>query len=301
MQGDSSSFLIGIDGGGSACRAALSKGDGTRRHEVTLGAANVSTDFAGAVGVIRQALSQLCGLAGIEVAALAGARAHVGLAGVMNAEIAARVAAELPMRRLVVSDDRPTAVAGALGNGAGAVAAIGTGSFLARRSDGGLQLAGGWGYALGDQASGGWLGKRLLKEILLAVDGFAEWTDLARAIFDEFDCDPSAIVAFSLSARPGDFARLAPRLAVSSDPLAKALMQSGADYINRGLRAMGWNPGERICVMGGLGPSYLRYLPEEMQAASQDPKGSSLDGALQLAAQIDEAQNDEAQNDEAQP
>jgi hypothetical protein len=43
---------------------------------------------------------------------------------------------------------------GALGPGDGTVAAIGTGSFFGRRSGGAYRYLGGWGYQLGDEASG---------------------------------------------------------------------------------------------------------------------------------------------------
>lgn len=289
MSRESLPLLIGVDGGGSSCRAALRLGSEGARHEVTLGAANVSTSFDEAMATIRAALSELCGKAGLAEAALTGARAHLGLAGVMNEEIAGRVAAALPFACVRVTDDRPTTIAGALGAADGSVAAIGTGSFLGRQEDGRQMLAGGWGFVIGDQASGAWLGRRLLEEVMLCIDGFAAETDLVRAVMAAHGQDPSQIVAFSLSARPRDFARFGREIdaaAAAGDPLACALMEEGAGYIVRGLASLGWRKGEPLCLMGGLGPEYTSFLPPVMQESVVPPKGSALDGALALAALI---------------
>ncbi|PCH66038.1 MAG: ATPase, partial [Rhodobacteraceae bacterium] len=67
---------------------------------------------------------------------------------------------------------------------------------------------------------------------------------------------------------------------------AQELMQSGADYIAKALRALGWKPGEVLCLTGGVGPQYQAYLPTEMATCVTAPLGSGLDGALALAAQI---------------
>lgn len=280
------SMLIGLDGGGTSCRAALLLGG--VRHEVTRGPANVSTDFDAALVTIRDALDGLAAKAGLGPAALAGASAHLGLAGVMSPAIAARVAAALPLPGAVVTDDRPTTIAGALGDADGAVAAIGTGSFLGRQAGGRVSGIGGWGFYIGDQAAGAWLMRRCLEEVMLAVDGIAAETDLTRRILAEHGHDPGQIVLFSLSARPADYARMAREVvaaAEAGDPLGTRLMTEGADYIRAGLCVLGWRPGETLCLAGGLGPAYARWLGEPVVTA----KGSALDGALLLAARAAEA------------
>lgn len=291
MSGESLPILIGIDGGGSGCRAALVHGAGRQRHEVALGAANVSTDFDGAVAVIRKALDLLAEAAGQPVAALADAPAHLGLAGMLNDATASRVVKALGLTRARVTVDRETTLAGALGGGDGAIAAIGTGSFLGRQSGGRQFLAGGWGFRLGDQASGAWLGRRLLEEVLLAEDGFAGKTDLSRAVLAGFGGAPDAIVRFALTAPPSGFAahaRAIVAVAETGDKLARRLMLEGARYLEHGLTALGWRAGEPLCLTGGVGPTYADYLPEPMRAAVTRPLGSALDGALILAQAIAE-------------
>jgi glucosamine kinase len=276
-------FLIGIDGGGTSCRATLLAGPDKARYDVVLGPANVSTDFDAALATINAALAQLAERAGLRMADLSTATAHLGLAGVMSPAIATRVAAHLPFAHVSVTDDRPTTIAGALGEADGALAAIGTGSFIGRQVAGKIHGVGGWGFYIGDQASGAWLLRRCLEEVMLAVDGFAPHTDLSRAILKEHGDDPGQIVMFSLNSQPSDYARLARDVvaaAEAGDPLGARLMQEGAAYIRRALEVVGWKPSEALCLTGGLGPAYASWLERPTVTA----KGTALDGALALAA-----------------
>ena len=269
-------ILIGIDGGGSSCRFALVAGG--RRHEIVLGPANVHSDREGALGRIREGLAQLAEIAG----EIGGARLHAGLAGVLTAEDAREVAAALPVARARVTDDRPTTMRGALGPGDGTVAAIGTGSFFGRQAGGGQRFMGGWGYQLGDEASGAWLGRRLLSATLHAADGLRPASAMTEALLERLG-GAAGIVGFAKEARPADMAALAARLLEArEDPVATELLREGADWVLRVIRALGWTPGEPLCLLGGVGPHYAPLLGVPVTAA----QGSALDGALALAAEI---------------
>jgi glucosamine kinase len=192
------------------------------------------------------------------------------------------VAASLPVARARVTDDRPTTMRGALGPGDGTVAAIGTGSFFGRQAGGAQRFVGGWGYQLGDEASGAWLGRRLLAATLHAADGLAPASPLTAAVSHRFG-GPAGILAFAKEARPADMAALAAQLMGDrGDPVAAGLLREGADWVLRAIRALGWQEGERLCLLGGLGPYYAPLLRAPVAA----PQGSALDGALSLAAEI---------------
>lgn len=276
-------LIIGIDGGGTSCRAALLFAG--RRIEMRGGPANAMR-FDEAMATIAGLLSGLATQAGLPPGALAAARAHVGLAGVMTPDMAARVASALPMRDVTVTDDQPTTIAGALGAGTGAVAAIGTGSFVGRQSGAGIRVLGGWGLPIGDQASGARLGRRLLEEVMLAIDGLRPHSGLTRAVLADHGGTGAGIVFFSATATAADFATLAPRIvaaAEAGDAVAAALMAEGAGYIAACLTALGHAAGESLCLMGGVGPAYARWLPPDMASGLRAPQGSALDGALILA------------------
>lgn len=287
MSKSSDMGLVGIDGGGTSCRVALELRG--QRTEVVLGGANVTTDFYGATKLIREGLDAVAAKAGLSDNELWACPAYLGLAGVIDEAGAEAVAKELPLKAAVIEDDRRATVVGALGDADGTVAGIGTGSFLARRSGASLRLVGGWGLRLGDEASGAWLGRGLLASVLDVVDGLQDGTSLTDDIFRQFGHAPSKIVALSKSAEPAEFADFAPLIieaAKAGDLIGRKLMSDGVDYLVRTMVRLGRHDQERLCLIGGVAPHYLDYLPESFARSVVPAKGSALDGALHLAADI---------------
>lgn len=278
--------LIGIDGGATHCRfALLHKGQRYDRH---LRGANASSDFQGALEVLREGLLELAQSAEISAQEIRQTAAFIGLAGVVDDAIANAIAQALPLDRVMVEDDRRTALVGALGGAEGCVLGLGTGSFIGRRAEERDQLVGGWGLVLGDEASGAYLGRHLLRLVLETHDGLRAETPLTRAVLASHG-PPPAIVVFAATATPRDFAALAPRIVAAArdgDAIALTLMQDGAAYVARALAALGWRAGEQICPLGGLAPHYAPFLSPEIAADLYAPKGTALDGALHLAAEI---------------
>ena len=285
MSDANTEILIGVDGGGTACRFALSHAGGRVEHRA--GPANVYSDFRAALATLTSGLEALAAKSGL--ADLTGARLYLGLAGVTGPEMAAKVAAALPYPNIVVDDDRRSAVTGALGPRDGAVIGIGTGSFLARKSGGRVVLMGGWGFALGDEASGAWLGRRLLQYVLHVADGLAPETALSTAALRRHGGTPAGVVEFAREASPARYGALAPEIVVAAeagDGAATAIMTEGAGYILRGLDRLGWRPGETLCPLGGIAAHYAAFLPSDVAGAFSQPEGSALDGALALAAEV---------------
>ncbi|WP_089269309.1 BadF/BadG/BcrA/BcrD ATPase family protein [Puniceibacterium sediminis] len=281
-----SGACLAVDGGGTRCRFAL-MWDG-HRHELLGPGANVSTDFTQSLEVLRNGFASLAADAGMTCDALYSVPTYLGLAGVIDAATAARVAAALPFATLRVEEDRPAALTGALEAGFGCVAAVGTGSFLGRADAGGVRFIGGHGMVLGDEASGAWLGRSVLIRSLHAIDGIAPDSELCAGLRERLG-GAVGLINFARSATPGQFAAFAPEVvaaADSGDAVARELMAEGGGYLARCLCALGWQEGERLCLMGGLGPSYARWLTPGMQAALMPPVGSALDGALTLAARL---------------
>ncbi|MGP6086714.1 BadF/BadG/BcrA/BcrD ATPase family protein [Antarctobacter jejuensis] len=279
-------FLIAVDGGGSGCRALVADGKGHVLGRGKSGPANVTTDVTQAARNVRQAIEGACAEAEVGPTDCIGA--HLGLAGALTPALQAQVAEAVGLPRATVSDDLDTMLAGALGGADGVLAAIGTGSVLAAHRRGKVRRVGGWGLQVSDQASGAWLGRALLEQVLLSHDGLSPHSDLTRTLGDEMG-GALGIVGFAATARPADYAALAPRIvAASGDATATALMARGADYLLRGIEALDWQPGEALCLSGGLGPAYAALLPERMRAAMVSPKGTALDGALLLAQRLRE-------------
>ncbi|MBP0482161.1 BadF/BadG/BcrA/BcrD ATPase family protein [Sagittula salina] len=279
-------YLIGMDGGGTGCRVAIARADGPVLATTQGGPANATTDLAATVANLRAALDMAAEAANLTLEALRDAPAHAGLAGVISDTIGQRVAEGLPLTRLTVTEDRDIMVAGALGPRDGALAAIGTGSFVAAQGPQGIRSVGGWGFLLSDEASGAWLGRELLRHALRVADGVSPPTPFVAQTLDQRG-GAAGIVTFATSARAHDFATLAPGIVAAAragDATATGLMTAGAGWITQGLRALDHRDGAPLCLTGGVGPLYAEWLPAPLTAGLTEPQGSALDGALRLAA-----------------
>jgi glucosamine kinase len=256
----------------------LGRGDGGR--------ANATSDLTLAVHSITEAVNAAAQQAGIPTDKLTKATAHIGIAGVLTAQDSDRVAAALPYQHITVTDDRPTAVMGALGGATGGLLSVGTGTIAALKTPDAMKFVGGWGFQVSDQGSGAWLGRATLERVLQCNDNLYDHSGLTRSLLAKFDNDPNAIAAFAASARAGDFATFAPEVvahAHDGDPWGQSIMQSGADHLTSALVALGLKPGQRLCITGGVGPHYRQFLPDGYLAGYADAQGTSLDGAFALA------------------
>ena len=222
--------VIAVDGGGTRCRVVLDGPDG--RFLVERGAANVASDFNAATREIEAGLAALAEQTGKSLAEIRDLPIYLGLAGLTGQEdLAARVIARLQLRRARVTDDRPTALRGALGKRDGVIAHLGTGSLFALQRQGNMRLSGGWGARLGDQASAFWVARSALSATLEAEDRLIEATDLTRALMERFG-SAGGIVAHAAQATPaqiGDLAPLVTEAAASGDPVGLRILNAGAD------------------------------------------------------------------------
>ncbi|MCI2397776.1 BadF/BadG/BcrA/BcrD ATPase family protein [Aliiroseovarius subalbicans] len=285
---DSNTYdAIGVDGGGTSCRIAVVLGGA--RASLKTGRANVNSDFSGAVETICAGVNSLADQLEVAPRTLFALPAYLGLAGVLDDAVAARVAKALPFDTAQVDEDPIPTLTGALDGADGAVAGIGTGSFLARRIGDETRLIGGHGFRVGDEASGAWLGRGALIRTLHVVDGLYPATPLTDAILDQLGGSAAGIVAFATRATPEDFGTFAPRVVAAAnegDAAGLDLMERGARYIEDGLRAVGWTPDTPLCLTGGVGPHYAPFLGDDTRAAVVPPKGSGLDGAVMLAQRL---------------
>ena len=196
-------LFLGIDGGGTGCRAAVADASGRVLARAEAGPANIfsNRDLAlhNILAAAGDALAQATG-GGADLSAL---RAGLGLAGANASGASDWLAAHLPFAESRIETDALTTAKGALGRDDGIVAALGTGSVFAIQQAGRVRQIGGWGFWLGDEGSGAVLGRSLLARALRARDGVHAMTPLLQAVLDHFQT-PDRLVAFSLAAKPAD-------------------------------------------------------------------------------------------------
>lgn len=278
---------LAVDGGGTRCRLALRAPSG-QMHVTETGSANVTTDLVAATQEILRGLDALAQISGLAVKEIAALPAYLGLAGITGEEMAMRLAAALPFAHTRIEDDRPAALRGVLGARDGMVAHCGTGSFIATQFAGQMRFVGGWGAVLGDEASAQWVGRQALARSLDVVDELTEASALSHHVLTTLG-GGAGVVRFAATATPAAFGRFAPdvtRLADEGCAMSRAILQQAASHIATTLSILGWQDGLRICLTGGIGPSYAPYLPAAMMTALRDPEGQPLDGAIALAEEF---------------
>lgn len=267
---------LGLDGGGSGCRAAVADADGRILGQASGGPANILSDPEGARANILAACAGAMAAAGVGVVAAAG----MGLAGANAAGTVDRLRAALPFARLRIETDAVTAALGALGPRDGIVAAIGTGSVFARRIGDDLHQIGGRGLVLGDEGSGAWMGRAALAAALRAEDGFAPLTPFLAGLIADHG-DSLGVIAFARRAAPADFAALAPRILGAEDPAARAIVMAATAEVAAAIDVLQAGRGLPVVFLGGLGPAFRDRLAGRWPLA--EPVGTALDGALMLA------------------
>jgi glucosamine kinase len=279
-------FVIGIDGGGTSCRAAFAGRDGRVRGRGKSGAANIRTDLTGARASIVEAARLAIIEAGEDPAMINKTPAVLGLAGSNVGTYRQQLEAILPFSRNLVVSDALIALEGAVGTGDGAIAILGTGTAFMVRKDGQSRAVGGWGFLVGDQGSGARIGRDLLEETLLAFDGIAEASDLSRALLGVFRNEPSDVVEFTASAKPGDFGGFAPMVfehAAKGDAVAKKIIDRAVKHIEASLHVLDMRPGDPLCLLGGLAQLYAPLLSPSVQSVLKPPAQDALGGAVAMA------------------
>lgn len=266
---------LGIDGGGTGCRAAVADATGRVLGRGEGGPANIATDPEGAAANILAAASMALDGVGMPGEVHAG----LGLAGANLPSAVDALRARLPFARARIATDAVTAAKGALGPQDGIVAALGTGSVFAVQRGGVIRQFGGRGFILGDEGSGAVLGRSLIARALRADDGFEAMTPLLQALLDEHG-GAEGLLAYGLAARPADFAALAPRVTAGGDPAAEAILSAAVAEVAEMVDALQLG-GLPVVFLGGLGPVYAGRLAGRWEIRA--PQGTGLDGALRLA------------------
>jgi glucosamine kinase len=282
--------FLGIDGGGTSCRARLADAAGTVLGTGAAGPANIRLGLEAAFGAVREAVRQCLAEAGLAArdTAMVACLAMAGASEPAEAA-AARRYRHHPFRRMLVTTDAHAACVGAHRGRDGGVVIVGTGSIGWAIRGGEHYRVGGWGFPVSDEGSGAWLGCEAVRGALEALDGRAQWTGLRRHVSDRFGGDPHAMVRWMASARPRDYAALAPLVvehAALSDPAARTLMQAAAAHIDALAACLAAHGAARLALAGGLAASIEPWLAPATRARLVEPAGDALDGALQLAQEL---------------
>jgi N-acetylglucosamine kinase-like BadF-type ATPase len=224
-------------------------------------------------------------------------QAAVGAAGAGRAQEQAELAAALRdagvARRVRVLGDGEVALTMTFAHGPGVVVTAGTGSIAYARDPGGaVHRAGGYGWQLGDEGGGYWLGRSALDAAARAQDGRGERsTLLARLLgalgLQHFD----DLVRWTATATPAQVASLAPHVlnaaregeVVAQRAVADAAQELVALVVALATHFEGHAP-IPVAITGGL------LLPQSpLTAAFREQLAAGLPRARLVPARIDPA------------
>ncbi len=278
-------FLIGVDGGGTGTRARVQDRAGHTLGAGTAGPSGLSQGIDQAWRHVQQAVAGAFADAGLDLPPLAQCGLALALAGAeRSSNRESFLAANPGYATCLLENDAFGALRGAFAGAPGRVVAAGTGSVgTARWPDGQLRLIGGWGFPIGDEGSGAWLGVHAVQHAQAAYDGRVQPGPLARAVWAQCGQTPSALLDWSLSSGQSAYAGLAPLLfdLAAQDPQAEALLQAAAEELARLADAL-QPPGGRLplVVYGSIGARLQARLPAALRAQCQPALGDAVDGAL---------------------
>ncbi len=282
-------LILAIDGGGTKTRAVLTQSDGRVLAQVTGGFSNLTSDFEGSLQNIEAVISAVYEAAGVPLEARMNDVAIIGSAGANVGEVADRLAAMMPFTAVRVMSDREITVAGILADVDGTLAQVGTGSFFASCYKGQLKQVGGWGLQLGDDCSGAWLGRELLRLILRVHDGLVGKTDLLTWTLAKFDNNPSDIVLFGKTAKPQHYGEFAPIIFdayEAGDRGAAMIIDHAVRDLETILRSIGAIQTGKIYLNGSVGKRYAPHLSEDFRHLVLPSAGDGLLGAVSLGREL---------------
>lgn len=280
-------IFLGIDGGGSGTRVRLVDEAGQVLGRGEAGPSGLSQGIEQAWEHIRMAIGRAFAQAGLALPPLSDCALGLGLAGAHSPAQCDRFMALAPAyARVALDTDAGTALRGAHGGAPGSIVAAGTGSVgEALRRDGRRVSVGGWGFGIGDEGSGGWLGLAAMRIAHRALDGRAAAGPLARAVWGIAGGQRDALLDWSRHAGQHGFARLAPLVfhSADADPAARRLLDEAAHALVEMAAALDPDGDLPLVLIGSIAKRLAPRLPPQWLARVVAPQGDAIDGALQLA------------------
>ena len=280
-------LLLGVDGGGTSCRARIATLEGTVLGEGYAGSANPRVGLDKACNAIMDATRQALDKAGLEEKDCSRLVAGLGLAGVnQQKERDLILNWPFPFAHITLETDAYAACMGAFNGKDGAILILGTGSCGASLINGKLKTLGGWGFPISDQGSGANLGLNLIRYALLAHEGMKPETPLSQAAMARFQYNPEQAVAWLNKALPRDYGSFAPLVIEhlkQQDALAEQLIRESAEEAAMMIRALHGRGAKHCALVGGLSEFILPWLPDNVTGLIALPEGDAMHGALLLA------------------
>ena len=281
------SYYLGIDAGGTNCRARLADAWGKVLGSGDSGPANTGLGFEALTATLIEAAGRAFSDAGLGFDRAAHTAAGIGIAGLSrNGARDFLEATEWPFARVAFATDAVIANLGAHSGADGAALILGTGSVAQLAFAGQSRTIGGYGFPISDEGSGAALGLSAMRHALRALDGRTVKTPLSAAITARFEHDPVRAISWMDHATPRDYAEFAPLVmdhAEADDAIARSIVENAAGHIERFIETIFAAGAPRCALVGGLSARMRPWLRARTLRLLTEPSGDALDGALILA------------------
>jgi glucosamine kinase len=280
-------LFVGVDGGGTGCRARIEDAKGCLLGTGIAGPAALRIGVDRALAEVEKACRVALEEAGLGSDSLSSVYAAVGLAGVGRKGVLEQlVLRPHPFRSVIYAHDATIACIGAHGARDGGIVIVGTGSVGFAVVGGREVRVGGYGFPISDEGSGADLGLHAIRLALRAYDKRAVETSLTHDVMMRFHNDPFEAVAWMDHATATDYAIFAPlvmRHADAGDPVARRIIRDAAEQIDELVRRLSDCGASRVALLGGLASSMQPWLAPDVQRRLVPVEGDAVDGALHLA------------------
>src|SRR5262249_16810241 len=301
--GTKGTTYLGIDGGGTRCRARIEDESGRVLGEASSGPATTRIGLEKAWRSIMEAAEAAAARAGLTPADFARMRAGIGLAGLgrRGAQAALNKIAH-PFASVIFISHGLAACLGAPSGADGAIVVAGTGSVGVGLIGGREIRLAGYGFPVSDEGSGADIGLQVVRLALRAADRRGELTPLLSEVLGAFDHDPYQAVAWSEEARATDYAAFAPivmRHANQGDPVGRRIIERAADAVGELLDLFLPRRIDRLSLGGGAGDAIAPWLTPDVPARLRRPDADAAAGALLVARgrlDLPERETDHEQN-----
>lgn len=299
-------YYVGIDGGGTKCKATLFDGNLKSIAEGISGPANISREIEVAKSSILDAIRLAFKNANLTFDELIPST--VTCAGLAGANITSAHNAlsqwKHPFDAFSIISDLHAAALGAHAGKDGAVLIVGTGSCAAALYENRIIQRGGHGFLLGDQGSGAWLGREAITRVLKSIDGVEKRSTLTESVFEFTQChNTSELVQHYNLLNPSKFAQLAPMVisaAQDDDPIANEIIEDAAAYLNIIARMSLDVTDGQLALVGGVAKAIKPWLATDIQSVCVPPMLSPEWGAVYYYQNCHKYHNNDHNEDQNQ-
>jgi glucosamine kinase len=285
--GTKGTTYLGVDGGGTRCRARIEDENGRQLGEASSGPATTRIGIEKAWRAVMEATEAAAAQARLSREDFARMHGAIGLAGLGRRGAEAALSEIVhPFASIVFISDGMAACLGAHSGADGAIVVAGTGSVGVGLIGGREIRIAGYGFPVSDEGSGADMGLQVVRLALRAADRRAELTPLLSEVLGAFDSDPYQAVAWSEEARATDYAAFAPivlRHANQGDPVGRRIVERTADAIGDLLDMFLARGIERLSLVGGLSEAITPWLTPDLRGRLKRPDADAASGALLVA------------------